>query len=206
MAWEHQFSAAFCPLISIHLSLSLYLSASVSLSLLFLSLHFYRLQDLCLSVHSLIWPAAPDVGTEKICNSLSVSFSPYLSANVFHLGFSMSMSMQSLGCQTQLRGHYWQFRARLSVKVSLIFLLSGRGTGRGQNSLFLLSLLNVWTLMNSWISKSCRLTSDQLRRSRFMPPLIRVCWQIGRWLPISITTGKTCINPYHLSAPCSKLM
>ena len=87
-----------------------------------------------------IW-LQPDVGTEKICNSLSVSLSPYLSPNVFHLGFSISMSMQSLGCQTQLRGHYWQFRACLSVKVSLIFLLSGRGTGRGQNSLFLLSLL-----------------------------------------------------------------
>ena len=136
MAWEHQFSAAFCFPISIHLSLNLYLSASVSL--LFLSLHFYRSCKIYVSLF--IW-LQPDVGTEKICNSLSVSFSPYLSPNVFHLGFSISMSMQSLGCQTQLRGHYWQFRAWLSVKVSLIFLLSGRGTGRGQNSLFLLSLL-----------------------------------------------------------------
>ena len=83
-----------------------------------------------------------DVGTEQICNSLSVSLSPYLSANVFHLGFSISMSMQSLGCQTQLKGHYWQFRAWLSVRVKLIFLLSGRTQTEGEASSWE-SLVNV---------------------------------------------------------------
>ena len=84
-----------------------------------------------LSIPSFCQLWARHVGTGKICNSLSVFLSPYLSANVFHLGFSISMSMQSLGCQTQLKGHYWQFRAWLSVRVRLIFLLSGCGTVGG---------------------------------------------------------------------------
>ena len=36
------------------------------------------------------------VGIGKICNSLSILFLSYLSANVFHLGFSISMSMRSI--------------------------------------------------------------------------------------------------------------
>ena len=121
----------FAPPIPIHLSLSLYLSASVSLSLLFSAfalLSPVRSMSLCPFPHL---ASQTDVGTEQICNSLSVFLSPYLSPNVFHLGFSISMSLQSLGCQTQLKGHYWQFRAWLSVRVRLIFLLSGRGTVGG---------------------------------------------------------------------------
>ena len=125
MAWEHQFS--FLP----PLSPSIYLCPSICLllSLLFSALALLspaKSMSLCPFPHL---ASQTDVGTEKICNSLSVFLSPYLSANVFHLGFSISMSMQSLGCQTQLKGHYWQFRAWLSVRVKLIFLLSGRGTG-----------------------------------------------------------------------------
>ena len=118
---KHQFFSFFAP--NLHPSISVPPSVCFSV---FYQLHFYRLQDLRLFV--LIWQILADetVGTEEICNSLSVFLSPYLSANVFHLGFSISMSLQSLGCQTQLRGHYWQFRAWLSVRVSLIFLLSGR--------------------------------------------------------------------------------
>ena len=113
-----------------------------------------------LSVPSFCQLWARHVGTGKICNSLSVFLSPYLSANVFHLGFSISMSMQSLGCQTQLRGHYWQFRDWPSVKVRLIFLLSGRGA-RPVRCLSLDCPWSMWTLM--CISKSC-LTSDWLRK------------------------------------------
>ena len=127
MAWEHQFS--FLP----PLSPSIYLCPSVCLLLSFLSSAFAllspaRSMSLCPFPHL---ASQTDVGTEQICNSLSVFLSPYLSPNVFHLGFSISMSMQSLGCQTQLKGHYWQFRAWLSVRVRLIFLLSGRGTVGG---------------------------------------------------------------------------
>ena len=115
------------------LSPSIYLCPSVCLLLSFLSSAFAllspaRSMSLCPFPHL---ASQTDVGTEQICNSLSVFLSPYLSPNVFHLGFSISMSMQSLGCQTQLKGHYWQFRAWLSVRVRLIFLLSGRGTVGG---------------------------------------------------------------------------
>ena len=129
----------FAPPISIHLSLSLYLSASVSLFSAFALLSPVRSMSLCPFPHL---ASQTDVGTEQICNSLSVFLSPYLSPNVFHLGFSISMSMQSLGCQTQLKGHYWQFRAWLSVRVKLIFLLSGRTQTEGEASSWE-SLVNV---------------------------------------------------------------
>ena len=120
-------SSLFCPQ-----SPSIYLCPSICLLLSFLPaalLSPARSTSLCPFPHLAIGKPEETVGTEEICNSLSVFLSPYLSANVFHLGFSISMSMQSLGCQTQLRGHYWQFRAWLSVRVSLIFLLSGRSKG-----------------------------------------------------------------------------
>ena len=134
-SWEHQFSFAFCSTISIHLSLSFCLSASDPLSFLsFALLSAARSMPPCSFPHL---AGDRDVGTKKICNSLSILFSAYLTANVFHLGFSISMSIRSLGCQSQLRGHYWQYRdARVcltvSVKVKLIFRLSGRSGGAVQ--------------------------------------------------------------------------
>ena len=151
-SWEHQFSFAFCSTISIHLSLSFCLSASDPLSFLSFAL-LSAARSICSFPH---FAGERDVGTEKICNSLSILFSAYLTANVFHLGFSISMSMQSLCCQTQLRGHYWQFRDWPSVKVRLIFLLPGQGA-RPVRCLSLACPWSMWTLM--CISKSC-LTSD----------------------------------------------
>ena len=123
-------SIYLCP--SVCLLLSLFFSAFALLSPA-------RSMSLCPFPHL---ASQRDVGTGQICNSLSVSLSPYLSPNVFHLGFSISMSMQSLGCQTQLKGHYWQFRAWLSVRVKLIFLLSGRTQTEGEASSWE-SLVNV---------------------------------------------------------------
>ena len=116
-SWEHQFSFAFCSTISIHLSLSFCLSASDPLSFLSLALlSAARSMPPCSFPHL---AGERDVGTEKICNSLSILFSAYLTANVFHSGFSISMSIRSLGCQSQLRGHYWQYRdARVCLTVS----------------------------------------------------------------------------------------
>ena len=116
-SWEHQFSFAFCSTISIHLSLSFCLSASDPLSFSsFALLSAARSMPPCSFPHL---AGERDVGTKKICNSLSILFSAYLTANVFHLGFSISMSMRSLGCQSQLRGHYWQYRdARVCLTVS----------------------------------------------------------------------------------------
>ena len=128
--WETPVLLFFCPQ-----SPSIYLCPSICLLLLcFLPaalLSPARSTSLCPFPHLAIGKSDETVGTEEICNSLSVFLSPYLSPNVFHLGFSISMSLQSLGCQTQLKGHYWQFRAWLSVRVRLIFLLSGRGTVGG---------------------------------------------------------------------------
>ena len=63
------------------------------------------------------------VGIGKICNSLSILFLSYLSANVFHLGFSISMSMRSI-------------RLSKPIERSLLAIETARSVCRSKQSLF----------------------------------------------------------------------
>ena len=137
-AWEHQFSAAFCPTISIHLSLPFHLSASDSLSLLFSVLALLssaKSMSLCPFCHltSQAWELERFV-------ILYLSYSCLICQQMCSIwDFPFLCLCGPLGCQSQLRGHYWQLRRQgLSVgqsKVNFFCLgtqgeaISGDGVG-----------------------------------------------------------------------------
>ena len=137
-AWEHQFSAAFCPTISIHLSLPFHLSASGSLSLLFSVLALLSSAEsmsLCPFCHltSQAWELERFV-------ILYLSYSCLICQQMCSIwDFPFLCLCGPLGCQSQLRGHYWQFRRQgLSVGQSRVNLFclgtqgetsSGEGVG-----------------------------------------------------------------------------
>ena len=138
---------------------------------------------------------------------------------MFHLGFSISMSMRSLGCQSQLRGHYWQYRdARVCLTVSDSVCQSEANFSfvwpvrRGRLVVWR-SLLCPWSVLcllcqccRLWCAapfpRAVELTSDCVSKDcRFMPPQIRTSsYQPGFQFRWCITTGRTCINPYRRSA------
>ena len=138
---------------------------------------------------------------------------------MFHLGFSISMSIRSLGCQSQLRGHYWQYRdARVCLTVSDSVCQSEANFSfvwpvrRGRLVVWR-SLLCFWSVLclpcqycGLWCAaafpRAVELTNDCVSKDcRFMPPQIRTSsYQSGFQFRWCITTGRTCINPYRRSA------
>ena len=135
---------------------------------------------------------------------------------MFHLGFSISMSIRSLGCQSQLRGHYWQYRdARVCLTVSDSVCQSEANFSfvwpvrRGRLVVWR-SLLCPWSVLcllcqccRLWCAaafpRAVELTIDCVSKDcRFMPPQIRTSsYQSGFQFRWCITTGRTCINPYR---------
>ena len=146
------------------LSPSIYLCPSICLLLAlcpfcFLSLRFYHLQNLCLSVHfchltSQAWELERFV-------ILYLSYSCLICQQMCSIwDFPFLCLCGPLGCQSQLRGHYWQLRRQgLSVGQSKVYFFVSEL--RVRLALEMELALSMRTLM--LISKSC-LTCDYLHK------------------------------------------